>query len=115
MITESLGKELERKREETSKFYKELMDSDYEYMKQQANIFVKEHPNLSLEDMFLQGWLKSIEQPLSRSIHLISMYTQDYIPGKYQADLKLVTSKILGIFRNKLHNLTFNDNESKSN
>lgn len=115
MVTESLGKELERKREETTLFYKKLMDSDYEYMKQQANIFVKEHPNLSLEDMFLQGWLKSIEQPLSRSIHLISMYTQDYIPEKYQTDLKLVTSKILNIFRNKLHNLIFYNNESKSN
>ena len=113
MVTESLGKELERKREETALFYKNLMDSDYEYMKQQASIFVKEHPDISLEDMFIQGWIKSIEQPLSRSIHLISMYAQDYVPKRHQIDLKMLTTKILGIFRNKLHNLQFN--ESKSN
>lgn len=109
MVTESLSKEVEKQREETTKFFKGLMDSDYEYMKQQASIFVKEHPELSLEDMFIQGWIKSIEQPLSRSIHLISMYTQDYLPKKYQIDLKLVTTKIRNIFRNKLHNLKFND------
>lgn len=109
MVTESLSKEVEKKKEDTTVFFKNLMDSDYEYMKQQASIFVKEHPELSLEDMFIQGWIKSIEQPLSRSIHLISMYTQDYIPVKYQADLKMLVSKIRNIFRNKLHNLKFND------
>lgn len=113
MIVDSLAKELKKNREETTLFYKNLMDSDYEYMKQQASIFVKENPDMSLEDMFIQGWIKSIEQPLSRSIHLISMYSQDYVPKQYQINLKVLTSKILDIFRNKLHNLQFN--ESKSN
>ena len=93
--------------EKVNKFYENLIEEDEKYMKKVASEFIKEHSDLTPEELYIQGWRKSIEQPLSRSIHLIGMYTQDHIPDRYQKDMRRLTTHILEIFRNKLHKLKF--------
>lgn len=105
-MNDTLAQEISKQLNQNIEFYKKLDDSDYEYMQEVAKEFVKNNPNLTPEELFIQGWIKSIEQPLSRSIHLIGMYTQDYLTTKYK-DMKNITTHIRNIFRNKSHNLTF--------
>lgn len=101
------SQELEKERQQTTEFYKTLNDQDYEYIQQEASKFVQEHPNLTPEELYMQGWVRSVEQPLSRSIHLIGNYVQDFFPDFIQKDMKNITVSIRNIFRNHLHELNF--------
>lgn len=99
-MNKSLVQEINKQREKNIEFYKNLDDLDDSYMKEVAKEFVGNNPNLTPEELYVQGWKKSIEQPLSKSIHLIGMYTQDYLTTKYK-DMKNITTHIRNIFRNK--------------
>lgn len=105
---ESLSQELDRRREELSEFYRKMYEEDKVMIEKKASEYIKDIQDLSIADVikkaYIDGYNFSLEQPLSRSIHLLVMYAYDYVNDKH-INMKNSISKIRSIFRDKLHKL----------
>ena len=102
MKDESIAQELDRRREDLISYYKALIEED----DAEINKIVKgRYPdNEELQKAFMDGYRFSLEQPMTRTIHLIVMYAYDYV-NDTGINMKNVISKIRTLFRNKIVNL----------
>lgn len=96
--------ELKKQQAALTKFYNDLQAEDDARIEQEAEEYAKTHNNV--KEAYIAGYIKSIEQPHTKSLHLITMFALDFKP-RYKGSTKAVVEHIRGLFRKKIHDFRY--------